>query len=262
MRGSYDSSKNVSKDVLQMRKKSQHIKNVESMIDTKNFNRETLDKYNPKHAANDDPDMRRRRCLAMIAAQRPIWGEVSLKIERSPKNIFEKEKFILPIQIEDLIIGDYKAALFGIITGHGLQKGFLVSRAHKQLIEFLPFYLQTKKIFSEKSIRNTLERAVMQVHKLFVSTCYLEAYKSGVTLCMCLICNGLAFTVNVGGEGAILIFENQNMGSLISGALGLASNTKKLAAVDRFKYKDLCGRHDMGNIEEISRINLSGGVVQ
>jgi hypothetical protein len=168
--------------------------------------------------------------------------------------MFEKEKFILPVQIEDLVIGDYKAALFGIITGHGLQKGFLVSRAHKQLTEFLPFYLQSKKTFSEKSVRNTLERAVMQVHKIFVSTCYLEAYKSGVTLCMCLIVNGIAFTVNVGGEGAILIFENQNMGSLVSGALGLASKTEKLSHT-RFKYKDLCGRHDMGNIEEISRIN-------
>jgi hypothetical protein len=254
LHGSHDSSQFVTKDVLSIRRRSQHIKNVESMMDTRDFNRETLEKYSRQDHAENDPDLRRRRRLAMIAAQIPIWGKVSPKIVRSPKNMFEKEKFILPVQIEDLVIGDYKAALFGIITGHGLEKGFLVSLAHKQLIEFLPFYLQSKKTFSEKSVRNTLERAVMQVHKIFVSTCYLEAYKSGVTLCMCLIVNGIAFTVNVGGEGAILICENQNMGSLVSGALGLASKTDKLSH-NRFKFKDLCGRHDMNNIEEISRIN-------
>lgn len=155
LRGSHDSSQFVTKDVLSIRRRSQHIKNVESMIDTRNFNRETLEKYRHQDHAENDPDLRRRRWLDMIAAQIPIWGEVSQKIVRSPKNKFEKEKFILPVQIEDLVIGDYRAAMFGIITGHGLEKGFLVSLAHKQLTEFLPFYLQSKKTFSEKSVRNT-----------------------------------------------------------------------------------------------------------
>jgi hypothetical protein len=61
LRGSHDSSQFVTKDVLSIRRRSQHIKNVESMIDTREFNRETQETYSPRDDTNNDPDLRRRR---------------------------------------------------------------------------------------------------------------------------------------------------------------------------------------------------------
>lgn len=178
----------------------------------------------------------------------------------------DQQNFHVILLVEKKIrIANQNAAQFGLINGHGVNKVYISQMAHKYLIQFLKKYLKANRPYEEGAIKETLKNSLLYVKKNMIKNSYIRANVSGVNICYSLIIAGKIFTVNIGGDQAMVIQKDYDsrLGMVLFQKLVL--NCEVNSRIDTFQthYKGfvLNKRHDTFNKSEMERTSTRGGHV-
>ena len=239
-------------------------KSINNIKLQKDFAKVVVEKY-----GNSKIDLEKVRYdqafFELFKNQRFCWAnyEVCLKKNNLNPN-FTKSNYditIHPIIVEKITFGNKLGSIFGLCVGHGLHRFTLVKMVHRTLLSYIDKYFRKKKEFAINEIIFSLKNMILHARTSILKKSYLESFKSGVSVCLCQVIDNKVITCNIGGSMAILVREKQDVTSCIAAGLTNAISVNEIHK-NRFKFLEICKKHDTFNLEEVERIRGAGGEIR